>query len=453
MFKALALLVLLAFATPSAQTQTPQSIITNIEAQLAELRKLLGPTVITVQPTDDVQAIVDTAPDGAVIALVGGQSYPSFRVRRPNISLVPALGSVGRPLVRSQLFVDSANVTVVGLEIGGADVNDVVICSQLASSVVFDGILVKGSPVTGAKRGIALNCANAVVRNSRIENIWRRGQDSTGIGIWDSPGPITLEHNWIDACSINILIGGVDPSVDGLVPTDITVFDNDLVKSESYRTAGCNVKNLFELKNARNVRVLGNRMKGSWTDGQQGYGVVLTVRNQDGRCPWCTLENIQIIGNQISDVGAGFNILGLDNIINPRTGVLNASVRAKDFLIENNDLVLCSALFSGAGRTFYINNGPDTLHLVNNRVTRCAAGGSVNSFLYFDHLAHQLTGLVVQGNLFQEGSYGIFGQGASGIGLAALTAYAPMFTWSNNTVVKYPNGRTIRYPLGTIIQQ
>jgi hypothetical protein len=57
------------------------------------------------------------------------------------------------------------------------------------------------------------------------------------------------------------------------------------------------VKNLFELKNAKNVVVDGNLLENNWTDAQTGYAVLFTVRNQDGSAPWSTVEAITFTNN------------------------------------------------------------------------------------------------------------------------------------------------------------
>ena len=35
-----------------------------------------------------------------------------------------------------------------------------------------------------------------------------------------------------------------------------------------------------------------NVMERSWQQAQSGYAVLFTVRNQDGACPWCQVEQV-----------------------------------------------------------------------------------------------------------------------------------------------------------------
>ena len=57
------------------------------------------------------------------------------------------------------------------------------------------------------------------------------------------------------------------------------------------------MKNLFELKNARRVLVEGNLMEYVWQEAQIGYAILLTPRNQDGKAPWVTIEDVTIRRN------------------------------------------------------------------------------------------------------------------------------------------------------------
>ena len=72
------------------------------------------------------------------------------------------------------------------------------------------------------------------------------------------------------------------------------------------------VKNLFELKNARNVVVENTVFENHWRQAQPGWAIVLTPRSQ-GNCPWCEVRNVRFEGNLLQNVSAGINILGYDN--------------------------------------------------------------------------------------------------------------------------------------------
>jgi hypothetical protein len=105
------------------------------------------------------------------------------------------------------------------------------------------------------------------------------------------------------------------------VPADIVVTGNHIAKPLRWRTGtpgaevtAWTVKNLFELKNARRVLVDGNLLENNWLAAQNGFAVLFTVRNQDGRAPWSVVEDVTFSNNVVRHVGAGVNILGRDDI-------------------------------------------------------------------------------------------------------------------------------------------
>src|SRR6185369_1567191 len=130
---------------------------------------------------------------------------------------------------------------------------------------------------------------------------------------WNGPGPFTITNNYLEGSSENVLFGGADPSIPNLVPSDIVLRGNLIAKPQAWRTERWQVKNLFELKNARRVTIDGNVFEYNWEAAQAGPAILFTVRNQDGRCPWCQIEDVTFVNNILRHVAAGFSILGFDD--------------------------------------------------------------------------------------------------------------------------------------------
>ena len=101
----------------------------------------------------------------------------------------------------------------------------------------------------------------------------------------------------------------------------------------SYAGQSWCVKNLFEIKTAKRVLVEGNVFENSWANCQVGFAILLTVRTQDGRAPWMTIEDVTFRRNWIRNAAAGFNISNLDDYRN--IGEKTARV-----LIEHNVIEL-----------------------------------------------------------------------------------------------------------------
>ena len=75
----------------------------------------------------------------------------------------------------------------------------------------------------GGRRGIALNAREAAVINSYLSDFKEVGADSQAIAGWNGPGPFRIENNYLEAAGENVMFGGADPSIHGLVPADIQV--------------------------------------------------------------------------------------------------------------------------------------------------------------------------------------------------------------------------------------
>jgi hypothetical protein len=124
--------------------------------------------------------------------------------------------------------------------------------------LIVDRCYVHGDPAIGQKRGIALNSATTEIVNSYISDIKAVGQDSQALGGWNGPGPYRIENNYLEAAGENFLMGGAAPYIHGLTPSDISFRFNHLAKPLDWRQSRWQVKNLFELKNARRVVIEGN---------------------------------------------------------------------------------------------------------------------------------------------------------------------------------------------------
>jgi Right handed beta helix region len=210
--------------------------------------------------------------------------------------------------------------TLMLLEIAGTGGNDVMTLgdgnqtqlSQVAHDLVVDRVYLHGNGVNGQKRGIALNSAATTVTGSYISEIKQIQQDSQAVGGYNGPGPFTITNNYLEAAAENIMFGGADPGIPGLVPSDIVISDNFITKPTAWRTQDWSTKNLLELKNARRVTITRNTFEYNWQGGQSGWAIVLTVRNQDGGCPWCQVDHVTFEQNVVRHVAGGFQILGYD---------------------------------------------------------------------------------------------------------------------------------------------
>ena len=107
--------------------------------------------------------------------------------------------------------------------------------ASIPHNIELDRVLISGDPTVGQKRAIAANAINVSILNSDIRDIKAVGQDSQAIAAWNSPGPFVIRNNYLEAAGENILFGGADIMVTGVIPSDITVEDNVLTKNPAWR--------------------------------------------------------------------------------------------------------------------------------------------------------------------------------------------------------------------------
>jgi hypothetical protein len=377
-----------------------------LEAVLNAARRVLG-----VPAGGRLQAALDAAGPGDVIELASGSTYvgnfvlprkpgaewitirssayarlppPGTRVAPVHARLMPKIISPNRApafstaakahhyrLIGIEITTTSrANFSIVWLESPAqTSVDDV------PTDIVIDRCYIHGTPSGNIRRGVALNGARLAVVDSYLSDFHERGQDSQAIMGWNGPGPFKIANNYLEGAGENVMFGGADPTIPNLVPGDIEIRGNHFVKPLSWRVgdrayAGTRwtVKNLFELKNARRVLVDGNLFEQNWAQTQHGLAIVFTPRNQDGRAPWSTIEDVTFTHNIVRHSTGGFYLLGWDNLS-------SGSGQLQRVLIQNNlfeDIGAFPSPLPDAGVLFLIADGPAGLVIDHNTAIQTA---------------------------------------------------------------------------------
>ena len=409
---------------------------------------------------------------------------------------------------------------------------------------VLDRIYLAGDPLMGQKRAISLNARDVTITNSTIRDVKTVGQDTQAIAGWNGPGPYWIENNYLEAAGENILFGGEDPYIGGLIPSAITFKRNYLSRPVSWRnaiiappsnvtasvgtgslsagtysyrvvarrpagqtsmahslpspavtvtlpssgsvrltwpavanateyrvyrasgsssvywvttqaaftdsgnagTAGTpptsptkwTVKNVFELKNARDVVIEQNVFENNWEAGQSGYAIVLTVRNSDGACSWCTIQNLEFRYNIVRHTGGGINILGYDNG-HASNQAFNLRIHDNLFYDINDDK------WGGSGAFLLIGGGPRDVTVDHNTIDHT---GSAVISIYGGTTTDptEIYGFRYTNNLSRHGNYGIFASGFTW-GLPSIQAYFPDGVITRNVL---SGGPAWKYPADNI---
>jgi len=436
---------------------------------------LVPPTgkTIAVAGGGDVQAALNVAQPGDVITLEAGATFtgsftlpnktgigwitvrtsapdsslppsstrvtPAYAAAMPKIvvgassghAIVAASGAHHFRLIAIELMAADGVTTfdVVQLGTGSERSTD-----TLPHDIIIDRCYIHGLVGQPAKRGIALNGSRLAVIDSYLSEFKDQSQDTQAIMGWNGPGPFKLVNNYLEATGENVMFGGADPSIRNLVPSDIEIRHNHFFKPTSWRNVWAAVKNLFELKNAQRVFVEGNVFENNWAAAQAGWAVQFTVRNQDGRAPWSTIEDVTFRKNIVRHAASGLNILGTDDV--------HRSQSMKRVLIQDNLFDdVNGTTWGGSGRLFQV---------LDYRVgTTDVAIDHTTAFqqedvIFAEGVAH--TGFVYRNNITPRGNVGGFG-GVIGTGTAegidTLNTYFPLAEFRRNVMA---GGNASIYP-------
>jgi hypothetical protein len=420
-----------------------------IKAETVKIRQscdiidnLLVPTdIIHVGLGDNLASIIEQAPPSSVISIVPAYQTDADLILEKPVTLISdnPIPNRASPLNEyptiNGILTNNAIANIINLKIKGKIKESTLIDS--GDNLHLESCIIMGS-TAGQHRGILANASNLTFIKCYIAGIID-SIDTQAIAAWDGCKNLLVDDCYLEASGENILFGGADAINEGMLPQDIVISNCDIVKLLEWKTTpSITVKNLFEVKAGKRIKVSNTRMKNSWTSGQDGFGILLTVRNQDGSAPFSTIEDITIENCNLDNLGAGIQILGQD--YSHPSGILkNVTIKGTKFTNINGA--------NGSGRQVFISRGSQNLS-----IDTCEFyGDKLNSAFNFDDPTILNKNLSVTGSLFQEGDFGIFGTGAPALGEPALAMYAPHYNWKDITIKKGDSGRTIVYPVGTTV--
>ncbi len=317
--------------------------------------------MIVVNAGDDLQAALDRSQSGDELVLEAGARFKGnyvlrakggtnwITIRSSRLAELPEGFRVAPAQASAMATISSSNSSAAlrtepgaqfyrlsGIEITlepGVDLNYGLVllgigtetASQMPSDLVLDRTYIHGTSTCNCKRGVAINGAREAVIDSYVSNIHSRDQDAQAIAGWNGPGPFKIVNNYLEASGENFMLGGADPVVQDLTPSDIEFRRNHAFKPLSWKTtdpsyAGTRwyVKNLLELKNSQRVLIDGNMFENSWTDAQTGEAIILKSSNQNGGCPWCATQDVTFSNNIIKNAEGGVVLNGPESPLQTR---------------------------------------------------------------------------------------------------------------------------------------
>ncbi len=298
--------------------------------------------------------------------------------------------------------------------------------AELPHHIEFDRVYIHSTAPEGQRRGIAANGKYVKIVNSYIADIKRKGEESQAIAAWATDGPIEIVNNYLEAAAEGILFGGAVSALE-LTPTDCIVRSNHISKPLNWRGEGWAVKNFFEIKDGRRIKVEYNLMTNNWTHAQDGSGVLFTVRTDSGQ--EATIEDIEFSNNIVRGSGNAVNILGYEG-----KGGRRLTIRNNIFADIDGKKWDSSGLFFKA--TSWENLVIENNTIINSGSIASAYGDPIN-------------GLIFRNNIVFENEYGFKGDGVNS-GKPTLDKYFPRGDISFNAIIggdaALYNGKNI-YPV------
>lgn len=295
----------------------------------------------------------------------------------------------------------------------------------VSHDLIVDRCYIHGHTTGQVVRGIALNSARTSVIDSYISEIHGAGFDTQAICGWNGPGPFKIVNNYLEASGENVMFGGADPFIVGLIPSDIEFRNNHLYKplrwkvgSPEYAGVHWTVKNLLELKNSQRILIEGNVIENNWVDAQDGFALVFKSVNQDGTAPWSVTRDVTFLNNIVRNSDAGLNLLGRDT-----SHVTDLMMRV---LVRNNlwENIGNGNFNSGYGRFLQINDVPDVT-VDHNTV--------LHSGLVLSAYGEVSPNFVYTNNISSHNEYGVKGDGA-GTGNDTIRIYFPNAVFTRNVL-------------------
>lgn len=382
------------------------------------LPKKTGPGWIVIRSSAVGQGLLDP---GVRVGPDDSAAMPKIVIGSNLNALRTAAGAHHYRLVGLEIRPKSGEFTYNLIDFGSSAATD----GDLPHHLVIDRSFVHGDPQQGTRRGLALNSKSTAVIHSYFADFKEVGADSQAIAGWAGPGPYLILDNYLEGAGENMMFGGADPAIANVSPADIEIRGNHFFKPRrwqighpDYEGTPWSIKNLLELKHARRVLIVGNLLEHSWPHAQTGFGVLFTVRNQNGSAPWSAVRDVTFACNHVLEVENGINVSATDDH--------HSSQDTQRVLIVNNlwtDVVQ---------RLFQILN--QSAAATTDLVLRHNTGFGGSQCIVFGDGGKKHEGFVFDDNICGPTTYGVFGSG-EGEGTGALDAYATGYSFRRNAIV------------------
>jgi hypothetical protein len=156
--------------------------------------------------------------------------------------------------------------------------------------------------------------ANGAVVDSKLYNMWGVGTESQALTCSGGPGPRMIQNNEISGGTEGFLCGGGLLPYNDRITTDITVVHNYFNHPAAWQTSTPivpYVKNLFELKVGKRVRLTDNVFENNWDrlGGGAQHGIPITLTPRPSEDSGYIANSPILLINEVSDIVVANNVV------------------------------------------------------------------------------------------------------------------------------------------------
>ena len=353
-------------------------------------------------------------PAGTRVSIADAAHMPKIEVGGGQWAIMTANNANHFRFVGIEIRPVSGQYTYTLVNIGNNDTS----LSTMPTDITFDRCYIHGDPVQATRRGVAMNGIRVAVIDSYVADFKEVGADTQALWAFNTPGPLKVVNNFLEAAGENLMLGGAAPLLQGVVPSDVEIRGNLFFKRLDWVGSQWIVKNLIEFKLGARVLVQANLFQNNWMQNQQGFAALVTPRNENNTAPWSVTKDLTYISNRFSNAGSGFAISGSDDNY--------SSQRTERVLIRDN-FIDANGNHNTPGIIFQISGGPVDLTIDQN-----TAFGR-QDLMWAQNPVKALR-FVFQNNIVSHGQYGIVGTGAN-YGTAILNANFDQWVFTNNAII------------------
>lgn len=337
---------------------------------------------------------------------------------------------------------------------------DRVLVGGPSGSTGLDG---NGLPAGRNRNGVCLNGVRVALVDSWITGTYNSGDETHGVIAFNTPGPLKIVNNFIDAGSVPLFFGGTGSALGATLgrPKDLEMRRNHLSHPEAWcQGPGAGglrfgLKGLFELKNSERSLFEGNYLERCPDAAQTGMGIVIKSAGDGfGTSAGMGTSQATLRWNLEQNIRHAIVIDGFGDPI--ESAVIQCNhVAVYQNLFYDIGVVLANGSPSGnsdsnAGKEIIMGGATDYLHFRFNTMVVNILGQAT-----FMNIANVTPG--TESEYFEHSDNVIMSSGSSApvfnsggpFGDAALAVYAQVKAWHRNFITGVDAAYLGNLPTGT----